>query len=185
MRSRRSDHKGKEEFWRPIFLRFKESGQNCRAFCEAEGFRCSHFGFWRRKFEKEFGTFRGQRTEEQWTKVIEEALRHPGGLLAYLAKQKIDKKTFYKKYSELKNKHPEWGRYPKRSKPQSTDSKLKKSSELQAPPFAEVKVSSPSNAIGSTTDVLELVLPNSITVKIVSGCSLDYVSSLLSVLENR
>lgn len=185
MRSRRSDHKGKEEFWRPIFLRYRESGLSCRAFCEREGFRCSLFGFWRRKFEKQSGTFRSQRTDEEWTEVIENALRHPPGILAYLKKERIDKKTFYKKFSQLKSEHPQWGARPKKSKYAGTHSKPKVRSKTAVPPFAEVRVTTSETVVNPRSNVVELILPNSITIKLESGCPLDYVSSLLSVLENR
>lgn len=48
--------------------------------------------------------------EQYWTKIIEEARRHSGGVAAYCAEKGISKNTYYPWFKKLRAKHPSWSR---------------------------------------------------------------------------
>ncbi len=186
----------KEKYWRSILAKFEATELSGAKFCQKEGLRYCIFSDWRQKIRRLDGgslVVRQEQPDSEWLQIIEDARKHPGGVAAFCDERGLDKKLYYRRFKKFRRSHPEWQSLTRAGrKPGSKNKPKSKTSEVQTVTktspavreFAEVHIlDSPRNkTIPSTFDV---VLPSSVIVRVGTDCSMDFLSTLISALENR
>lgn len=182
-------------YWREVMARFQASGLSGMQFCKQEDLKYTAFADWRQRLRKQAQRKAPKYQQiHDWEAVIEKARNHPGGIQQYCADHGICKKTFYKRFSELKHRHPEWrqrklsrngGRKRKVQAPTRVPSSKqpgtgKSISEEES--FVPVHVVESSGNLAGKNIGIDVILPNSITLRVVPGCSTEFLQSLVSAL---
>lgn len=180
----------KERYWRSVLEQFESTGLNGKEFCRREGIKYTLFADWRQRIRhrNDDGIQAIERTDAEWIEIIEAARKNPDGVREYLEKARINEKAYYKRFNRLRRNHPEWatlsGRGGRRKGRRYSKRAISKSPVQADQDFTQVQlVESPKvKAIHSGPIIVEVVLPNSLIVRVGADCSLEFLSSLVATL---
>lgn len=179
-------------YWHEVMERFQKSGLSGMQFCRQEDLKYTAFADWRQRLRKDVQRKAPKyRQVQDWEAVIEKARSNPGGIQQYCDEHGISKKTFYKRFREIKVRHPEWGRLSSWSSGRKRKTQAANGSRTPKQP-----AKSRNNVISEESFVpvqvietamekqaaIEVILPNSITLRIVPGCSIEFLQTITSAL---
>lgn len=188
----------KERFWRAEIEKWQNSGLSGGEFCRRRGHKYTLFADWRAKLRKRDA--QGEVPEEvirdrntDWLSIILKARAHPAGVAAFCKEHGIEKKRYYLRFNQLRKQHPEWEALRKGSRmiKAGRETKVRPTRSSAAGPgrkvsFAEVKLVDSKTEPGQTIEQLvEIVLPNSLVLRVGAACSPEFLGTLVSALRNR
>lgn len=183
----------KVRFWRQTFHEFERTDVSGMEFCRSRQLKYAQFYSWRQRIREldQLGLGNTELTDEQWVAIIEAARKDPVSVAAYLEAHNISSKAYYKRFIRLRKSHPEWNpisRFGKRKRSIKAENERKNSEPSKSPEFVPVTVSekrtidSPAERASDGHSSIEIILPNSIVLRANQDCSIDFLSSLLTVL---
>lgn len=124
--------------------------------------------------------------------MIERARAFPDGIAAFLAAHGIEEKLYYRRFRKLRKTHPEWKNLTRRGRKGGAKKKSgepcrspKASVQAGAVPrneqnFAPVQLVDPCrNLTVNDQSSVEIILPNSLVLRIPAGCPTEYLASIV------
>lgn len=180
----------KERYWREIITRFQNTDLSGAQFCRQQGIKYSLFSDWRqrlRRLDRVPQEVRPQTGNIDWLSVIKAARSYPAGVATYCHDNGIDQKMYYRRFRKLKMHHPEWTgltrggrRRGSKNVPKSQNKEPDRKPQPEAE-FSELRVI--DTPLSPTNSLIEVVLSNSIVLRVSNDCSLEFLPKLIRSLE--
>jgi len=181
----------KENYWRAELDKFSRSGLSGMEYCRRQAVNYTQFADWRQKIRRldKYRTSQAASGDPDldWKYINREARKYPTGVQSYCKDHGIDYRIYLRQVWKLtKQNHGEKKLHNNQTKRSHHQPRIKRSDtkgELieRSGSFAEVKVVENKEVQIAHPEMTsaEIVLPNSLIIRVNQGCPLGFISSLV------